>query len=150
MMTDKIRQFKLTHSSEQPWALFSCGSAIKELTEGLPENILFMSRLSDVAGKESEEPGISIEGIRDLMSAEYVLRESIVRRHIENGVYFKDQERAYIDVDVAIGSGTVIYPGVIIEAGTSIGHRCIIGPNSRIVNSEIMDDVSIELSLIHI
>lgn len=65
---------------------------------------------------------------------------------LEKGVKFIDIEAAYIDESVTIGSGTVIYPCVVIEGNTKIGSGCIIGQNSRIVNSEIGDETEIQSS----
>jgi len=41
---------------------------------------------------------------------------------------------------------TIVYPGVILEQGTSIGSHCTIGPNSRIINSTIKDYVNVDSS----
>lgn len=41
-----------------------------------------------------------------------------------------DRRNCYIDSDVKIGNGTIIYPFVVIEGNTIIGNNCIIGPGS--------------------
>jgi len=69
-------------------------------------------------------------------------------KHLENGVRFIDLYAAYIDEDVQIGEGTVIYPCVVLEGNTVIGKNCLIGQNSRIVNSQIGDDTDIQSSVI--
>jgi len=59
------------------------------------------------------------------------------------GVTIDDPATAYIDEDVAVGADTVIHPCVMLEGRTRIGARCEIHAGSRIVNSTIADDVTI-------
>lgn len=76
------------------------------------------------------------------------LRKDINAKHIENGVVFVDSETAYIDEEVTIGSGTIIYPNVILEGNTVIGENCTIGMSTRIKDSIIADGVDIQNSVI--
>lgn len=75
-------------------------------------------------------------------------RLEINLKHMENGVRFIDLRAAYIDEGVQIGIGTVIYPCVTLEGNVTIGEDCIIGQNSRIVDSQIGDGVEIQSSVI--
>ena len=68
--------------------------------------------------------------------------------HLENGVDFVDIKAAYIDEGVTIGKGTAIYPGVILEGTVSIGANCIIGQNTRIVDSSIGEGSEIQNSVV--
>ena len=45
-------------------------------------------------------------------------------------------------------AGSTLYPGVQIEGKSRIGENCTIGANSRIVSSEIGDNVEIQFSTI--
>jgi len=69
-------------------------------------------------------------------------------KHLSKGVRFFDLKAAYIDEYVVIGQGTVIYPGVILEGKTEIGENCIIGHNTRIVNSRIGNETEIQSSVV--
>jgi bifunctional UDP-N-acetylglucosamine pyrophosphorylase/glucosamine-1-phosphate N-acetyltransferase len=69
-------------------------------------------------------------------------------KHLSNGVKFIDLKAAYIDEDVVIGKGTIVYPGVILEGDTVIGEDCIIGQNSRIAASSIGNGTEIQSSVI--
>ncbi|MBQ6496070.1 MAG: UDP-N-acetylglucosamine diphosphorylase [Firmicutes bacterium] len=68
--------------------------------------------------------------------------------YLESGVDFIDLRSAYIDEGVKIGKGTVIYPCVVLEGDVSIGENCVIGQNSRIVDSKIGDGTTIQSSVI--
>jgi UDP-N-acetylglucosamine diphosphorylase/glucosamine-1-phosphate N-acetyltransferase len=83
-----------------------------------------------------------------LAEAEKVMRKRINLRHMENGVTLVDPENTYIELDVQINNDTVIYPGNVIQGETIIGEGCIIYPNSRIKDSIIGNNVSIQSSTI--
>ena len=68
--------------------------------------------------------------------------------YTEAGVTIVDPRNVYIDEGVLIGSGTTVYPGVILEGAVEIGENCIIGPGSRIVDSTIGNDTTVQNSVI--
>ena len=83
---------------------------------------------------------LEVMGINDrvqLARAEAVLRDRIRRKLMREGVTFLAPETTLVDDEVAIGPDTVIYPGVVIEGGTSIGRECVLGPFSRIVDADV-------------
>lgn len=75
-------------------------------------------------------------------------REEINLGHLSKGVRFIDIKAAYIEETVTIGTGTIIYPGVILEGSTAIGENCTIGQNSRIVNTQIGDHTEVQHSVL--
>lgn len=83
-----------------------------------------------------------------LAEAEKIMRRRINNFHMANGVTIVDPDNTYISADVSIGRDTIIYPGAIIEGKTVIGEDCIIGQNSRIVDSIIGNSVEIQISTI--
>lgn len=83
-----------------------------------------------------------------LAEAEKIMRKRINNSHMANGVTIIDPDNTYIDNDVEIERDTIIYPGAIIEGKTSIGEDCIIGQNSRIIDSRIGNNVEIQISTI--
>ncbi len=87
----------------------------------------------------SEVMGINARD--QLAQAEAILREQVNHRHMQAGVTLIDPDRTYIGMDVDIGADTTVYPDCYLEGITQIGSGCIIGPNTRIVNSEIGNNV---------
>ncbi|MFA9397925.1 MAG: bifunctional UDP-N-acetylglucosamine diphosphorylase/glucosamine-1-phosphate N-acetyltransferase GlmU [Clostridiaceae bacterium] len=84
----------------------------------------------------------------ELSQGESILRQRILKQHMENGVRVIDPMNTYIDIDVIIGEDTTVYPGNVLEMGTEIGSESILYPNSRIVNSKIGNNVNIQSSVI--
>ena len=83
---------------------------------------------------------------------EYFKRREIYRERnvdfLEKGVDFLDIDSVFIDENVEIGRGTVVFPNVVISGDTKIGDNCIIKGNSRIENSKIASGVIIDSSVI--
>jgi len=73
----------------------------------------------------------------------FVRTRTITRMMLEDGVTFVDPKNAYVSEDSAVGRDTVIYPNVTIEGDSVIGKGCVIRSGTRIVNSNIADDVEI-------
>ncbi|HBM75198.1 MAG TPA: bifunctional UDP-N-acetylglucosamine diphosphorylase/glucosamine-1-phosphate N-acetyltransferase GlmU [Clostridiaceae bacterium] len=91
---------------------------------------------------------VGINSRIQLADAASIMRRNIVNKLMLDGVTIINPESVYIDKDVSIGMDTVIYPGAIIEGKTTIGEDCIIGPNTRIVDSIIEDGADINSSVI--
>lgn len=75
-------------------------------------------------------------------------RLEINLKHMERGVKFIDLRATYIDETVEIGTGTTIYPCVVLEGSVTIGNDCVIGQNTRIVDSTIGNGTTVQSSVI--
>ena len=98
----------------------------------------------------ADDPGEAL-GINDrsqLATADGVLRARINERWMRAGVSIVDPGRTYIDARVEIGVDTRILPGSMLQGSTVVGEGCIIGPESRIVDSSIGSRVTIENSVV--
>jgi len=106
-------------------------------------------RLEAIARGRETIPGDPADTflVRDrvgLARAARVLRDRIVRRHMEDGVTFLLPESVLVDVDVRIGKDTVVYPGVVLEGKTTIGAETVIGPGCRIIDSWVGSGVELK------
>lgn len=84
----------------------------------------------------------------ELSNAEIIMRKRINKMHMENGVTLIDPNNTYIGSEVEIGSDTIIYPGNVIEGKTVIKEGCMLYPNSRIKDSIIGAQVTIQSSVV--
>lgn len=94
---------------------------------------------------------IQISGInsrKQLSSAEAIMKARIIERFMDEGVTFIDPTNTYVDAGVTIGMDTVVYPGTHLQGNTVIGEDCKIGPDVKILNSRIDDEVEISYSTI--
>lgn len=79
-----------------------------------------------------------------LAEAETQMRQLIAEKHMLAGVTIINPGHTYIEAGVKIGQDTIIYPGVHLEGQTSVGANCIIGPESKLVNSVVADYTEIK------
>jgi bifunctional UDP-N-acetylglucosamine pyrophosphorylase / glucosamine-1-phosphate N-acetyltransferase len=84
-----------------------------------------------------------------LAEAEAILRWRKLVDLMESGVTVMDPVSTFVDAQVTIGRDTVLYPFTWLEGATVIGENCNIGPNTRIADSIIGDDVTIHFSFAH-
>ncbi|QNB47366.1 bifunctional UDP-N-acetylglucosamine diphosphorylase/glucosamine-1-phosphate N-acetyltransferase GlmU [Thermanaerosceptrum fracticalcis] len=89
---------------------------------------------------------MGINNRRQLAEAEVQMRRRILEKLMDQGVTVINPDHTYVEEEVVIGKDTILYPGVILEGKTRIGENCEIGPNTRIVDSIIEDDVVINYS----
>lgn len=77
-----------------------------------------------------------------------VLQDRINTYHMENGVELVDPRKVYIEPDVDIGSGVIIYPGNSIKGNSLISQNVILKENNVIENSKIGRDSCVSGSVI--
>lgn len=91
---------------------------------------------------------ISVRTRVDYANAFACLKERINHWHMSHGVTLLVPGATYIDSDVVIGPGTVIYPGCHLQQGSRIGAGCTLLPNCRLNGAVLMDDVTVESSVL--
>ena len=82
---------------------------------------------------------LGVNNLEQLEEAENILRKRKLNSLREAGVRFIDSKNTYIDDDVQIGSGTVVYPGVFISGKTVIGQNAVIEMGAQIKDSIVLD-----------
>ena len=81
---------------------------------------------------------------RELSLASAIAFENNCYKHMNNGVMIVDLKNTYIESDVVIGQGCLIYPGVYLKGRTQIGSFCAIESNAFIFDSLIKNYVNIK------
>lgn len=74
-----------------------------------------------------------------------VAAAALRRRHLEHlmvevGVTVMDPATTYVDVDVEVATDAVLLPGTLLERGTRIGSRAVVGPNCHLRACEVGED----------
>jgi bifunctional UDP-N-acetylglucosamine pyrophosphorylase/glucosamine-1-phosphate N-acetyltransferase len=91
----------------------------------------------------SEIPFLGINTLEQLADVTRLLRNNKIKDLMMKGVEFLQPESAYIENQVEIGAGSLIYPNVTILGKTTIGERVILETGAFIKNSTIHHDVEI-------
>jgi bifunctional UDP-N-acetylglucosamine pyrophosphorylase / glucosamine-1-phosphate N-acetyltransferase len=89
-------------------------------------------------------------GVNDraqLAAAEALLRERINEQWMRAGVTMTDPARTYIDATVELAEDVRLLPGTVLEGRTSVGSGSVIGPDARLVDTIVGDDVTITYSV---
>lgn len=90
--------------------------------------------------------GYNLDDLEELEKVMKMVRHSIIRKHIANGVIFKDLDGVHIDATVKIGQGTQIYANNYLRGDTIIGKECILEAGNIIENATIGDNLKITCS----
>ena len=98
---------------------------------------------------EDAEETLGINSRMQLAEAEKILRRRKLVSLMDNGVTIMDIDSTFIDDQVSIEFDTVIYPFTWIEGATTIGTGSKIGPSSRIQNSIIGDNTTMQFTYAH-
>lgn len=86
---------------------------------------------------------MGVNSRRQLAQAEKLMKSRILENLMDEGVTIIDPDNTYVGKRVKIGIDTTLYPGSFIMGATEIGEDCRIGPNTRIEDSIIKDNVEI-------
>ena len=92
------------------------------------------------------------DGFFDLTSPEELPRIAglligdLLAQLMRAGVEIWDVGNTYVTPGVSVGSGTVLLPGTVLEGKTKVGRGCTLGPNTRIIDSELGDGCVVEQS----
>ena len=85
-----------------------------------------------------------INTLRELWIAEQIKQAEIINHWMTNGVRFQLAQTNCIDLNVAIGAGTVIGQGVHLLGHTDVAQNCKIEPFAIIENSTIDEHTTIK------
>ena len=85
-----------------------------------------------------------INNQRELSVATSIAFENNCYKHLDNGVVIMDFKNTYIEGDVLIGKGSLIYPGVYLRGNTKIGSFCAIESHAYIFDSLIKNYVNVK------
>ena len=128
----------------------TCDNAQKEYY--LTDVLAILSRSGQKVGSvltDDFQETLGINSRVQLAEAEAILRRRKLFELMESGVTVMDPSSTFVDSGVSIGRDTVLYPFTWLEGSTVIGENCAIGPNTRIADSILGDDVTLHFSYAH-
>ena len=128
----------------------SCNNAQQEyyLTDVLAILARSHQKVGAVQVGDFEET-LGINSRVQLAEAEGILRRRKLVELMEDGVTVMDPASTFVDSGVFVGRDTILYPFTWLEGATVIGEGCKIGPNTRIAESVLGNDVTLHFSYAH-
>ena len=84
-----------------------------------------------------------INTFKELWAAEQIKKSEIIQHWMDHGVHFLIAHNIQIDLNVSIGTGTVIGSAVHLLAGTKVGKNCTIDSFSIVKSSTIKDGATV-------
>lgn len=97
---------------------------------------------------EDREEITGINTQQELAYVSQVMYRRNLLAHMDQGVTIVSPTNTFIESQVEIGKGTIIYPFTIITAGSKIGSNCHIGPYSHIIQSNIGEQTKVFSSVV--
>jgi bifunctional UDP-N-acetylglucosamine pyrophosphorylase/glucosamine-1-phosphate N-acetyltransferase len=117
----------------------------------LPQAALVIARDGSGLGSVSTPDAAEIEGVNDrlqLAAAAKVLWRRKIAELAASGVTVEDPDTTYVDVGAEVGPDTVLRPLTFIEGRTRVGEGCLIGPSTRLVDSEVADGAEVTFAVV--
>ncbi len=117
----------------------------------LPDTLSIIQKEGELVDAMAIENVTEILGVNNkvqLFEATTIMRNRINHRLMEAGVTMIDANQVYIGKDVVVEADAILYPGTTIEGKSIIKTGAHIGANSKIVNSIIESNVTVENSTI--
>lgn len=102
--------------------------------------------------RRAGEPTTCEDGFFDVTAPEdlprigKLLRRDLLLGLIRSGVEIWDPDNTWVAPGVEIGVGTALLPGTLLQGKTRVGRDCVIGPNTRIIDSQLGDCCAVEQS----
>lgn len=83
-----------------------------------------------------------------LAEATKVLQRRINRAHMLAGVTMTDPDLVWVSPHVTLGRDVEILPMTFLMGDTTVGDRVLIGPNTRVTDSQIAEDAVVDSSIL--
>lgn len=96
---------------------------------------------------EDRAEGLGINDRVDLADTERALRMRVNRDWMRKGVTFIDPWTTTVGVDVVLEQDVTLYPNTILLGKTTIGKNSQVGPNTRLLETQVGDYCTIEYSV---
>jgi bifunctional UDP-N-acetylglucosamine pyrophosphorylase/glucosamine-1-phosphate N-acetyltransferase len=97
-----------------------------------------------IAIRARKQVAFGVNTQEELARATQALFARKIRRLMEGGVLVIDPKTTYVEDEVEVGPGTVLYPGAYLRGKTAIGAYCVVEPNCYLAHTLVEDGVQIK------
>lgn len=93
--------------------------------------------------KASPVMAYGVNNQEELARASRVIFRRKAKKLMEAGVVIIDPRQTYIEEEVEVGAGSVIYPGAYLRGKTKIGAFCVLESNTFVIDCTLGDSVEV-------
>lgn len=135
----------------------SLRNVLNRLSTDNAQGEYYLTDVMEILGREGKTAAWQLSDHRlalgvntreELAEAARLMREAINRDLMLSGVTLVDPLTAYVDAGVAIGEDTILYPNTAVQGVSRIGRGCLLGPNTRILDSFLEEGVVVRESVV--
>ncbi len=88
--------------------------------------------------------GLGVNSRVQLAELSALAQEKINRELMASGVTMLDPKTVWVGPDVTVGRDTELLPMTMLWGKTSVGEGCVVGPNTRLTNTTVGNNVTLE------
>jgi len=88
--------------------------------------------------------GLGVNSRVQLAELSALAQEKINRNLMASGVTMLDPKTVWVGPDVTVGRDTELLPMTMLWGKTSVGEGCVVGPNTRLTNTTVGNNVLLE------
>ncbi len=88
--------------------------------------------------------GLGVNSRVQLAELSALAQEKINRELMASGVTMLDPKTVWVGPDVTVGRDTELLPMTMLWGKTSVGEGCVVGPNTRLTNTTVGNNVALE------
>ncbi len=88
--------------------------------------------------------GFGVNNQIELAKATRLLFARKRRALMEEGVLMIDPKSTYIEEEVEVGAGTVLFPGVYLRGRTKVGAYCVVEPGAYLAHARVADGAHVK------
>lgn len=116
---------------------------MEALDQGAPVDALLV-RAGEACGEE--DGFFAVSSSRELPAWQKILMRNQLFRLAGQGVDIWDLDNCYVGPWVAVGTGTELLPGTILQGATHVGVGCRIGPDTCLLDTIVGDEAVVRAS----
>ena len=109
-------------------------------------DIITLGKEQGYSVKAIKAPAVVAFGVNnqeELARANRVIFRRKAKKLMEAGVVIIDPRNTYIEEEVEVGAGSVIYPGTTLRGKTKIGAFCVLEPHTFLIDCVLGDSVEV-------
>ena len=92
--------------------------------------------------------GLGVNSRVQLAELSALAQEKINRELMASGVTMLDPKTVWVGPDVTVGRDTELLPMTMLWGKTSVGESCVVGPNTRLTNTTVGNNVTLEETVV--